>query len=135
MPLQFKPSTLHATAHVFDSPELLENILRYVPECDLRSRVPLVCRAFQDMVRTSLCLRRKLFLAPDWKCTEVHHTEVAEVAEVRALLSYMKKSLKCHITHDKCACKPVCAPSLEIKVPEFIDPQCEPDGVGRLLLS
>lgn len=110
MVLRLESTTMDAAACVFNTPELLEDILRYIPERQLRSQAPLVCRGFRDMVRTSLVLRRKLFLVPDWKRTKVHFTEAKQAQKVQFFVRQSKK----YTTHDKCACAPSCAPRLGI---------------------
>lgn len=129
--LRLQPDALDAAAHVFNTAELLENILSYVSECDLRSKVLLVCRGFRDTVRTSLLLRRKLFLAPDRKCSEIHHSEASRAQEVPCVVN----TEGCHTTSGKCACTPPCAPSLVINFSDTVAPGCQPNGFRRLLIS
>ena len=63
------PAEPPAVSRVFSTPELLERILVYVPVKDLLLRAPLTCKRFHQATDTSPCLRRRLFLEPDLKCS------------------------------------------------------------------
>ena len=55
---------------VSQTAELLERILVYVPHQDLALNVPRTCKRFRDATKTSTCLRRRLFLEPDRRCSQ-----------------------------------------------------------------
>lgn len=70
-------SRFEAISRVFNTAELLEHTLNYLsPEMLLRF-VPLVCKGFRQITKTSLILRRKTFLEPDYKQGYVSHLPFA----------------------------------------------------------
>lgn len=68
---------LEAVSRVFNTTELLENVLSQLPPSDLIAHVPLVCRGFNSLIKTSILLRRLLFRAPDFTCPEIKYVSDA----------------------------------------------------------
>lgn len=64
---------LESISLVFNTMELLEQILNNLPPIDLLLRVQATCRTMQHMINTSLSLRRKLFRAPDYDVKFIEH--------------------------------------------------------------
>ena len=62
---------LEAVSPVFNTVELLEQILLNTDLEDLLLRLQLVCKRFHKTINTSLPIRRQLFVEPDWNKTSI----------------------------------------------------------------
>lgn len=98
---------LEAASRVFNTPELLENILLYSDPTELLLHIQLTCKGFYHATHTSLSLRRKLFLGPDYKQSVVTFFPFnlfsafvfrQDYTSEKPLISACPESFACHIT-------------------------------------